>query len=626
MSDFYKSSNTETNVHSPSLPDLSKSSKKNYQNKIKLDFDILSNIDRFKFIDSSINKFYSKYLQKQAFIQHEQKIYEILEKTDEPKIFNTLRTNYLKEKEDLKNMGGKQNNNRKVTDIISFVNLSNCKKKLYSIYKLSADDLGFMTSFMNHLGNRQKKIYKPKVNKKLEALSKGKLGNFLKKKDKSEKNNAHKKVVFNDINNNINNNNDNNKDENDENHHKTYLKILLKKLSNDSIKHNNKSVEESKPKQNPENINNENYDDYNQADINKKFKKKNTMNLHSNNMKLYRNSDMNNLILTNNNSKFVGDNDKKYSVNYNNIFLRYKSKSKNDSLTEENKEQKNLETNENTINRKPTSKFNNILKKPDKNEAITNFRDSIINKVNIELKNGENNKEEIKINIEDSSSNENEKRKLSDSLMNSKKLNNNDEKSKILKLYKTSMNDFLQKVKQEGNKLNKTGHRLNSLLYKLKNENFETFQNERNKNKVLAEKNSKTLYTQENINNKSRKKMSKTYYPGFEKSRFRIPYINKVVYGENNQYDTFEELQKDLFHEVKYQMRKAEIAKKRNKKKINSIVGKEILDKLIRSDSEDRMKKELNQLINNTGKITNRKNKNNSKLSSNIKSSNKKNV
>ena len=575
---------------------------------------------------SSINKFYSKYLQKQAFIQHEQKIYEILEKTDEPKIFNTLRTNYLKEKEDLKNMGGKQNNNRKVTDIISFVNLSNCKKKLYSIYKLSADDLGFMTSFMNHLGNRQKKIYKPKVNKKLEALSKGKLGNFLKKKDKSEKNNAHKKVVFNDINNNINNNNDNNKDENDENHHKTYLKILLKKLSNDSIKHNNKSVEESKPKQNPENINNENYDDYNQADINKKFKKKNTMNLHSNNMKLYRNSDMNNLILTNNNSKFVGDNDKKYSVNYNNIFLRYKSKSKNDSLTEENKEQKNLETNENTINRKPTSKFNNILKKPDKNEAITNFRDSIINKVNIELKNGENNKEEIKINIEDSSSNENEKRKLSDSLMNSKKLNNNDEKSKILKLYKTSMNDFLQKVKQEGNKLNKTGHRLNSLLYKLKNENFETFQNERNKNKVLAEKNSKTLYTQENINNKSRKKMSKTYYPGFEKSRFRIPYINKVVYGENNQYDTFEELQKDLFHEVKYQMRKAEIAKKRNKKKINSIVGKEILDKLIRSDSEDRMKKELNQLINNTGKITNRKNKNNSKLSSNIKSSNKKNV
>ena len=117
--------------------------------------------------------------------------------------------------------------------------------------------------------------------------------------------------------------------------------------------------------------------------------------------------------------------------------------------------------------------------------------------------------------------------------------------------------------------------------------------------------------------------MNKTYYPGFGKSRFRIPYINKVVYGENNQYDTFEELQKDLFHEVKYQMRKAEIAKKRNKKKINSIVGKDILDKLIRSDSEDRMKKELNQLIKNQGKITNRKNKNNSK-SSIIKSSNKK--
>ena len=159
MDDFYQSSKTETNTYSPSLKDFSsKSSKKNKQSQIKIDFDILSNMEKSKFIDSSINKFYTKYLQKQAFIQHEQKIYEILEKNDEPKIFNSLRLNYLKEKEDLKNIGSKQNNNRKVTDIISFVNLNNCKKKLYSLYKLSADDLAFMTSFMDHLGHRQKKF------------------------------------------------------------------------------------------------------------------------------------------------------------------------------------------------------------------------------------------------------------------------------------------------------------------------------------------------------------------------------------------------------------------------------------------------------------------------------------
>ena len=616
MDDFYQSSKTETNTYSPSLQDFSsKSSKKNKQSQIKIDFDILSNMEKSKFIDSSINKFYTKYLQKQAFIQHEQKIYEILEKNDEPKIFNSLRLNYLKEKEDLKNMGSKQNNNRKVTDIISFVNLNNCKKKLYSLYKLSADDLAFMTSFMDHLGHRQKKIYKPKVNKKLDALSKGKLGNFLKTKGKNEKNKNNKRVIFSNI---ISNNK-----HDEENHNKNYLKVLLKKLSNDSIK-NNKSVEESKPKD--ENLNSENNSEYPHGDTNNKFfMKKNTMNLNSNKMKIFRNSEANNLNLNYNNSKLVDENYKKYSMKYNNIFLRFKSKSKNDS-SDENKDSQNFETNENILNRKTTTKFNNILNRPSNVSTITNFRDSIINKINSDLKNTNNNKEEIKINIEDSFSNSNDKnnkKESNNSLMNSKQINNNEEKVKILKLYKTSRNEFLQKVKQEGNILNKTGTRLFSLLYKLKNENFETFQNERNKKKILLEKNAKTLHTQENINtNRERKKLSKTYYPGFEKSRFRIPYINKVVYGENNQYDTFEELQKELFHEVKYQIRKAEIAKKRNKKKVSSIVGREILEKLVRTDSEDRMKRELNQINNNQGKISsNRKHKNKSKINSIIKSS-----
>ena len=76
---FYQTSSTETN-EPPSLQIFSSNnSQKNKKNVIKVDFDILSNMYRMKFIDSSINKFYSKYLQKQAFIRHDQKIYDILE-------------------------------------------------------------------------------------------------------------------------------------------------------------------------------------------------------------------------------------------------------------------------------------------------------------------------------------------------------------------------------------------------------------------------------------------------------------------------------------------------------------------------------------------------------------------
>lgn len=95
---FDRISFTESNIQSPSSKIFSSNnSQRNKRNIIKVDFDILSNMDRTKFVDSSINKYYTKYLQKQAFIQQEQKIYEIIEKTDEPKIFNSLRANYFKE-------------------------------------------------------------------------------------------------------------------------------------------------------------------------------------------------------------------------------------------------------------------------------------------------------------------------------------------------------------------------------------------------------------------------------------------------------------------------------------------------------------------------------------------------
>ena len=261
-------------------------------------------------------------------------------------------------------------------------------------------------------------------------------------------------------------------------------------------------------------------------------------------------------------------------------------------------------------------------------------------------KSNEKEKEEenlVNINIEDSSSNdvENDKNKEKEnekSLKNSKKINNNEEKKRILKMYKTSMNEFLQKVKQEGNILNRTSNRLSSLLHKLKKENFETFQNERNKNKnqILNQKNYKTVYNQnriqENLIDKKtgKRKMGKTFYNGAEKSRYRIPYINKVVYGENNLYDPFEKLQKDLFFEVKNQLKNAELINKKKKKKVVSVVGIDILRKLIREDSDDEMKKELFDLNNNQSKNNNsstnkNKNKSNSKNNEINKGNNKKN-
>ena len=163
-------------------------------------------------------------------------------------------------------------------------------------------------------------------------------------------------------------------------------------------------------------------------------------------------------------------------------------------------------------------------------------------------------------------------------------------------MYKTSMNEFLQKVKQEGNILNRTSHKLSSLLYKLKRENFETFQNERNKNKnnFLNQRNYKTSYNQSRVQeNLGKKKFGKTFYKHEEKSRFRIPYINKVIYGDDNFYDPFERLQKELFTEVKREIKNAENINKKRKKKVVNVVGVDILNKLIREDSDDELKKEL---------------------------------
>ena len=81
--------------------------------------------------------------------------------------------------------------------------------------------------------------------------------------------------------------------------------------------------------------------------------------------------------------------------------------------------------------------------------------------------------------------------------------------------------------------------------------------------------------------------MAKTFYPSLGKSKFSIPYINKIVYGEENSMDVFEQLQKDLFFEVKNEIRKSNIINKKKGKKGISINGKEILNKFRNNNNND---------------------------------------
>ena len=655
---FYTTSYTEANTRPLYLKNSnSKNFKKSRRNPIKFDFDILSNFEKKKFNDTAINKSYSRYLQKQAFIQHEQKLYDIIEKSDEPKIFNRMKNNYLKELDELNNIHNIQKDNKKVTDIISSVNLKNAQKRLYSLYKLSSDDLYFMTSFMNHLGNRPQKVYKSKVNQKLEALSKGKLGNYLKKKEEDKKiKDAKKEKYLNNINNLIYEKTEKNDDNNN------YYKMLLNKLNNNNnhninsdndINNNNDNkinidkhlVTEYNKKSMDMNKNEENKNDYNigyksEYKI-KNFRKKNTVNINTQNIKLFRNKGSQNSYLTQFKHQNTIINDyKKFSVsnkslNFNQNILKdnSKSKSKNSQIDDNNnninkniKSKFNSKKSFNSLNNEGSSSIDNknpfnsnVVTSPIIIKTATNFRDEILNKISIEQKDkNQDNVNIINIDIQDDSSNDESKSKIK----SSSKINVNiKDKNKIINSYRASMNEFLEKVKQEGNILNKTSYKLSFLLKKLRAENFETFQNARNAQKKVNFVTQRFNKTMNNLSSKKdlKKKIGRTFYQSHEKSRFRMPDVNKAVYGENNKYDPFEILQKELFNEVKSQMKKVSLINKKSKKKI-FILGKDILNKLISNDSDDLMRKELNK-INNQNDI-NIKNNDKGNNKSNIKSNN----
>ena len=605
---------------------------------------ILSRFGNTKLLmDTSLNKYYKKYIQKQVHIQHQQKIYDLIEKMDDTKIFNSLKAEYLREKALLQNIhNDKKRENKRVIYTSNYINLNNCKEKLNAIYKLSTQDLNFMASLMHYLGNRPKKIYKAKINKKLEALSQGKLALFLKRKELSkQESNTNTLYNYNPC------NSDNLIVRN------PYLKYFLK----DSKDSNNNTINNFMLKKEKiiNSNNNYSFNNFNNnilSKTNQSFFKRNSL---KNNIKinLRRGSigiDVQNRGLTqrflgktkstnfgmtnyNNFISNVKTKERKFSV-YNNIRtenLITNSESQNNSsnLEEKNLKNNNLYNNYNLPYSRTKSKFNSqsSLFSLNNNKSRSRSKNSTSKKIKTDTKNNFNNRQNqnqienqiisAKINTEvdinkniNKDSDDNYYDDLS-ILSNLKKHNKTTIKNKLVKKYKSTMNEFLQKIKDEEKDLYNNSNKLSKLLYKFKKcGNLDIINKKKNKNKKdkknleqknifnntwqqkksttiinlkVADKNSfKNIKTEYDKNYK----MAKTFYPNFGKSKFSFPYINKIVYGEDNILDPFEQLQKDLFFEVKNEIKKASISNRKKGQKIISINGKEILKKFKNTNDE----------------------------------------
>lgn len=629
-------SSYENTYTSPNLPNASFPKFENSRNlteftgPLNKSIDILSKFVNSKLLsDNSLNKYYKRYIQKQAHIQHQQKIYELIEKLDDPKIFNSLKADYLKEKALLQNIhNNKKKDNKRVIYASHYINLNNCNEKLNSIYKSSSQDLNFMTSLMHYLGNRPKKIYRPKINKKLEALSQGKLALFLKKKELS-KQESNTNTLYN-----YTNNNNYNKYKSDNlivksPFYKFYLKELndKKNKSLNSFGNKNEIINKNNIRTHT-NIMSKTNDNFFKFYNNNSIRRGSISN-ESNNKEFTQRflgkTKSTYFGMTNYNNFINNTNYKKRKssyYNYNNFKtenLYTNSESQNDNSNNEEKKVDN-NTNNNAYNilyNRKKSKFNsqtslfslnNKSRSRSKNSTNNkmNSKDNMVN-FTIKANHNQNKKENLIINqkystgISDEIDIKNILSKDSDEityddislLSNVKKKDKRTIQNKLIKKYKNTMNDFLQKIKDEEKDLYNNSNKLTTLLYKFKKKgNFEKIRTQKNiKNQkrdsnatnlnqsLQKRKSTATINTKQDEGNLEKKKMAQTLYPSWGKSKFSIPYINKMIYGEENTIDAFEKLQRDLFCEVKNEIRKSNIFNKKKGNKTISINGKEILKK-----------------------------------------------
>ena len=630
----------------------SKRSNKSQKNKI----DILPTFGNSKLVtDTSLNKHYRKYIQKQAEIQNEQKIYELIEQLDDPKVFRNLKEEFLREKSLLQNLHNKKIEDKRIIYNPNYINLHNCEEKLNSVYKLSAPDLNFMGSLMHFLGNRPKKVIKHKVNQKLIALSHNKLGYLRKKKE------MHQKEQKEESNTNSNTNSKNNtiyyyKYQSSKKLNNPYISTLKESFDNTSKSNsnyiNNLGNKKEKYNCNNYNVNNNNAMATSSEDFYKQYHSQNNLrkksinldiNNQGNKQSIYGKTLSTNFGLTRSNNFYNKNNNPNETIysNYNNTktenFMSNSESQNNNSITEENILTNNNINNHNfQYNKRKNSKFNSQSSLFSLNNKSHNRSRRISSK-------DSENKINLKKNILDSkkspkkNSEENDKKinsiffkDLDDNkdlsiLLNLKKHDKIALKDKLTKIYKNTMKEFLQKIKDEEKDLHSNSIKLSELLYKFKKyENFEEIKN-KNIDKIKKKENSiihtksnyslqskKTIkdinskYTQKksileseiffNEKEKGRKLKTLTFYPSWGKSKYSIPYINKIVYGKENSIDTFEQLQKDLFFETKNEMRKAKFVNKRLGKKVISVKGKDILNKF-KDDKDELLIKDKNRII-----------------------------
>ena len=581
-----------------------KSPKNDKNKKIspKLDFGVLSNFVSSKFVcDSSLNKYYKKHLQKQAQIQQEQKLYELIEQIDDSKSFNNLRVQYLKEKALLQKIDNKKKENKTLIYSSNSINLHNYDERLNTTYKLSGPDYNFMSSLMHYLGNRQKKVIKPKINKKIIALSEGRYGKSLKKKD--IKNNESKTVSnSNTINNTLSNyyyfSNNNIK----KSHFKNIFKQSLEDNNiNNSINNSNNinclGNNKDKNYSNKNNINKRltmTYDNYYRQFHGQNNIRKKSVNLELNYLK-------------NNRNLFGKTNCTNFGITTYNYFTN--NNYPNNTLYSNHNKTDNLISNSESQNNNSIIEENNLTNINNKNHYIQHNNSKLNSQSSFfSLNNKSRNSTAKNISIKDNIYNFNTKKNNDlGKLFNLKKQNKATIKTKLIKVYKNTMHEFLQKIKDEEKSLYSNSHKLSSLLFKFKKYGkFEEIKNKSNLegkksnikyktmtnfNHFLPNKKSSTSinFKKANINNIIKDIILKaenekdekilTFYPSWGKSKYSIPYINKKVYGTENSIDTFEQLQKDLFFETKGFMRKANIINKHFGKIIYSVKGKDILDK-----------------------------------------------
>ena len=474
---------------------------KNFRRKKNLGNNYISKFGSSKSItDSSLNKYYKKYMRNQLYILHEKKVYELIEQLDDPKVFRMLKEEYDKEKEIIRKSSSINQGVKRIDFSSQCINLNNYKSKTDKQFKQSLQDYDFMYALMNFLRNRPKKIKKPKINQNLLKLYK----------------NPHHKS--NDI---IENNTK-----------KTYpnLKALLK-MNNTKEKERRERRESSLENDSPK-INNQS----------KRFSNFNTIATHdnmnitsslfnqTNYTNIYNNTNYNNYNSYNNNENVSHKNSIKMDFSSNNSITL------NNNYTEEN----------------PKIRYSMQLKKTISNSSRN--ASSLQKKIN-----------SINPNIFSQKS-----------LSELKGYDKYSAKKKLIKKYKSTMNEFLQKIKSEERNLYSNGDKISKLINISKKQAEISLNNENEKNKNYVNRNNNNQYNKIMI--KSEKTKNKTSLNFFNaNSKFNLPILNKLIYGAD-EIDSIDKFQLELYSEVKKNLKKKI---KHNQIKIYSKkTGKEMIENL----------------------------------------------